>query len=449
MANIALIGFNSIEYVEKLIDIWNNGNCAILIDCNTPYESLVELMKIANTETCYIDNAILNDTFRLNDKKINFIVYQSTYKKFSYLPKFIRNKYVYNDSNTPAIIIFSSGTTGKAKGVILTHFAISKNSDMIYQSMEINEKDAMYVVKKFSHSSVLIGELLVALKYNIKVLIGPIVVPTRLLLSNISKYKITVVCINPTIVRLISKELDKEEYNLSNFKKIFISGDKLYFKDILDIRKKLNKVEVYNMYGLSEAGPRVTMQNKKNCFQNSVGVPINCVEVKVINEYHKNCKTNEYGIIFVKTPSKYSGYINNCIKFNDPKDEWINTGDIGYFDKNGELFIIGRIDDVIIIDSHKIYPSDIENKIIKTFGFIECVILKSSNSKTAISNLICLYVGEEQKEITIKRELGKYLLDYEIPRKFIKIDEVPKNRNGKRDIIKIKELYKEIIDEEF
>ena len=442
MKYVGLIGFNSVEYVEKIIELWNEESCVILLDNSTPYEMIVEHLNMVKCNICYIENKIylINKEKIENERNISFIAFNSNYKEYNLLPDYIYSKYNPNERDLPAVVIFSSGTTGNAKGVELSHYAISKNSDMIFSSMNIDKTSVMYLIKKISHSSTLVGELLVALRNNIKMLVGPTVVPTRVILKNIEDYKVTILCANPNLLKSIVDEKIKRNFGLKSIKKIFTSGDKWYRNDCIHARLSLKDIEIYNMYGLTEAGPRVSMQNKLFCNANSVGFPLDGVKIKILNDNYENCMSNEKGTIFIKTPSKFTNYVSVNCKLRDDTSEWINTGDIGYLDEYGELFIVDRVDDVINLNSHKIYPNDIENRIIKFTNIDACIIVKKSDYKINKEYLICFYVGESIDETKLIRKLKNVCIDYEIPKIYIKLDELPQNINGKRDKIKLMEM---------
>lgn len=446
MKYIGLIGFNSIEYVEKILKIWNDGDCVVLLDSSTPYISIIEQLNITNSSMCYVCEEIYEknyDLFKYN-LNIQFISFKSNSKNYKLLPKYIYDLYIFNDSHKPAVVIFSSGTTGDAKGIELSHYAVSKNSDMIYNSMNLDKDDKMFIIKKLSHSSTLVGELLVALRNSLNILIGPTIVPMRIIIKNIEEYKISVLCVNPTLLKTIAISLDKKECKISTIKKIFVSGDKFYRQDCLEIRKKLPSIKIYNMYGLTEAGPRVSMQNSIFCYENSVGIPLKDVEVKILNKENKKCESYEKGIIYVKTPTRFTKYVNMYNKFNNITEEWINTGDIGFLNEKNELFITDRVDDVIIINAHKIYPNDIENKILCLCDIQECKIIKKNKKNTNSEFLICVYVGEVVNSKVIIKELRNCLLDYEIPKVFLKIDSMPKNNNGKIDTRLLKKMIENL-----
>ena len=131
----------------------------------------------------------------------------------------------------------------------------------------------------------------------------------------------------------------------------------------------------------------------------------------------------------MKTPSIFSGYIVGNQKLSRTLDNYYNTGDVGYIDKYGELHIINRLDDVIIIDSHKVYPNDVEHEIIEQTDIEECAVVKIHLNDNAFIG--CLYASEKEIALDIKEKLKTKLLMYEIPRIFLKIKSLPRTKNGK------------------
>ncbi len=316
----------------------------------------------------------------------------------------------------------------------MSHNAINLNADMIINKMGLKQNDSLYIIKKFSHSSTLVGELLVSLKTNIKLYIGPLILPPRIILKNIELYKISVMCINPSILKLFILECSKKKYSLYNLSKIFSSGDKLYLNDIVKIEELLPNIKLFNMYGLTEAGPRVTMQDITHCTKTSVGIPLEGVEIKIICNNKISCGYYTHGEVYVKTPC----YALNYNYKENNEEIWIRTGDIGYVDENNELYIVNRLDDVILLNSHKIYPYFIENKMLELFRIDDCVILKCYNKLKDKYIICCAYTGEKMNELHIKNILKDYLIDYEIPTLYFHFIEIPKNSNGKTDRKKIR-----------
>ena len=322
MARVALIGTNSTGYIHTLINIWNSGHCVVLIDYQTPFHAAIQMMREADVQTCYLQEDLWSECISAYTE-IEFVRYSSDSKLTFVLPKFLYDEFYPNYSHHEAVIIYSSGTTGKSKGIILSHFAINTNADAIIDYMNpYAHTDCIYTVRHLSHSSTLTGELLVALKSHVKMVITASAVPPRLILSSIKKYGVTILCINPTLLSLLCNEAKREIYDISCLQKIYVSGailnDAIYEK----AKNILIDTPVFNVYGLSEAAPRVTAQTLDCCKSNSVGKPIKGVEVTITNESGATVSNGERGVIHVKTPSMFSGYVTGTKKHTSLYHGW-------------------------------------------------------------------------------------------------------------------------------
>ena len=131
----------------------------------------------------------------------------------------------------------------------------------------------------------------------------------------------------------------------------------------------------------------------------------------------------------MNTPSRFDGYITGNGKNKSLYKDWLNTGDVGFIDRNDELHIVERIDDVIIIDSHKIYPSEVENAILANSS-IECCVV-STIELSHKEYICCAYSGKKENVILLKQKLLRILISYEIPRYWVNCDSIPSTINGK------------------
>lgn len=448
MGRVALIGENSIGYVNALVDIWNNGDCAVLLDWRIPCPTAIEMMIEADVHTCFIEKSLFNKIENQIPDSIDFVTYEKQNSSAELLPNCIYEKFHENYSGNEAVVIYSSGTTGKSKGIILSHFAINTNADAIIDYMKPNTEDCIYIAKTLSHSSTLTGELLVALKTRAKAVIAPTIVPPRYVLNNINKFGVTIVCLNPTLLSMFADEGERErsQYDISSLRTIYVSGSILNDKTYEKAHAVFSDIPIYNVYGLSEAGPRVTAQRIDCCQSNSVGKPIKDVEIKIVNERGSIVSDGEYGTIYVKTPSIFDGYVIGHNKHDSLYEGWYNTGDVGYIDVNGELHIINRLDDVIIIDSHKVYPSEVEKQIVEQSEVKECAVAKVEfNGNEFIG---CLYVSEKEIDRDIKEKLKLKLLVYEIPRFFLRCDALPRTKNGKVSTREVQACLQKYISQE-
>ena len=222
MSRIALIGDNSVEYISKLIDIWNHGDCAVLLDRNIPPKAAIEIMKEAQVTKCIVEEKDFSKWIGNYDANIYYEVFKSVQNKDAILPDFIYKKFKNNYSKKEAVVIYSSGTTGRSKGIVLSHFAIHTNADAISKYMNLSPLDCLYLAKSLTHSSTITGEVLVALKNKIKLVVAPLLVPPRYILDKIHKYGVSVICLNPLLLHMITEEYisQKDQYNISSLKTI-------------------------------------------------------------------------------------------------------------------------------------------------------------------------------------------------------------------------------------
>ena len=448
MSRVALIGENSIGYVNALVDIWNSGQCAVLLDWRIPFATSVEMMIEADVHTCFIETGLFTKLEYVLPDSIDFITYEKQNSSAELLPNHIYDKFQENYSRNEAVVIYSSGTTGKSKGIILSHYAINSNADAIIDYMQPTKDDCIFIVKTISHASSLVGELLVALKTKTPLLISQIIVPPRYTLANVSRHKVTIMCINPTLLQMYIDEFchNEEKYDLSSLKELYVHGAKANLKCCEAASQVFNKCSVYYEYGLSEAGPRVSTQKISACCLDSVGKPIKNVQIKIIKQSGEEAQNNEYGVVHIQTPSRFSGYVCGNGKFISLYMNWLNTGDIGFWDDFGELHIVGRMDDVIIINAHKIYPSEVQQQIIEQSDVKECAVAKIEfNGNEFIG---CLYVSKNEIDRDIKEKLKSKLLVYEIPRFFLRCDALPRTKNGKISMREVQACLRKYISQE-
>lgn len=433
MSRVALIGENSIGYIETLLTIWNEGDCAVMLDWRIPFTTILEMMSEAGVEKCYIEFDLFSKFCKSEyvSNHIEFIPYKRMNYVAKAVPQTVVEKYRENYSMNEAVVIYSSGTTGRSKGIILSHYAINTNADAIIDYMKPQNNDCIYIAKTLSHSSTLTGELLVALKSKMKIVVAPTIVPPRYIMKAIKEHDVTMICFSVKLLSLFISTYEQKPCALSSLRVIYVSGS-IYHDSLYDkVRRILTDIPVYNAYGLSETAPRLSVQTKSCCKSNSVGKPIKGVELAIVGEEGVLVRDGERGVIHVNTPCMYNGYIVGTEKNRSLYRNWFNTGDIGFIDQYGELHVVGRVDDVIICAAHKIYPSDIENLIMKHLSVSECVVVKCMLSEFEMIG--CLYVSDIDRSKEIYTKLKKHYMQYEIPKFYLKVDSIPHNSRGKVD----------------
>lgn len=291
------------------------------------------------------------------------------------------------DSYNMSILLFTSGTTSQSKAVMLNQYGIATN---IYDMLLVEsfyETDVNIAFLPFHHIFGSTG-MLVMLAAGLKTVFPD---GLRYIKQNLLEYKVSVFVGVPILIdkmySTIIKEIEKQgKTKLINFAikisnillKFHIDIRRKIFKELINalggnmrfivsggapldskVSKWFNQIGIHLVqgYGLTETSPVISAEND-NCIKyGSVGKPMNSVEILI-----KNPDSNGIGEIAVKGPNVMLGYYNNETQTNAVlKDGWLYTGDLGYIDKDGFLFITGRKKDLIVLkNGKKVFPEEIE-----------------------------------------------------------------------------------------
>ena len=128
MQRIGIIGENSVEYVKKILECWEQNNSVVLMDWRVPLDKAIEIMREIGVSKIYVEDVFIKN---VQDNNILYVPFKSEDQKCTELSPSIFKMYKPNYSENEAVVLFSSGTTGKAKGISLSHRAITNNVDSI------------------------------------------------------------------------------------------------------------------------------------------------------------------------------------------------------------------------------------------------------------------------------------------------------------------------------
>lgn len=321
------------------------------------------------------------------------------------------------DINDLAFIMFTSGTTGLPKGVMLTDENIISNLEYIKSYFDVSNCKSICIARPLVHISVLTGELLYALCNGLTLYFYEESFMPQRLLTYLSKNKIDILGGTPTLY----KNLSNINFDNNTLKVGVISGEVLTENSKEVITNFFKNTQFYNVYGLTEHSPRVSalLANEFKRKTNSVGKVIGDVCVKVLN-----------GELLIKSKSVMKGYFNNKELTNEKiKDGWLYTGDIVTIDKDGYIYIHGRKDNMIIKAGINIYPEEIELAVNEINGVFDSVVYSLKDEDKTIIYLD--YVGDvEPNELRMK--LASSLNPNIIPNKIQKVEKIAKTLSGKK-----------------
>lgn len=318
------------------------------------------------------------------------------------------------------LIMCTSGTTGDPKGAMITYDNLITNLQDIALYFDINGDDKIFITRPLYHCAVLTGEFLISLIKGVEIHFTDFEFNPVYYLQTIKKINANVMCGTPTIMYYLSR-MAKNDHNIS-LTTITVSGECMTETVAKSMRESFPLTDIYNVYGLTEASPRVSYLPPKLFDKHylSVGIPLKSVDAKIIN-----------GELVVKGNNIMKGYYNDRdLTDKIIKNGWLYTGDLAEIDSNGLITIKSRKDDMIIRAGINIYPQEIEN-ILKSDPRIEnCLVY--GTKRNDVGQKICLkYISSELSIHQISSLCKALLPAYQMPDIIEKVDLIPKNASGK------------------
>lgn len=363
--NIAVIGMTSYEWIISFFGIVNSASTAVPLDVQLPAAEACELLNRAHV-SCLVYDPIRADIIAQAKKLCPDIKHYICMQKEksdeeSYAWQELMEKYKGSyvceiDNEKLCLVMFTSGTTGKSKGVMLTHLNFADNACCF--TSDINNGVALSVLP-IHHAYCLTMDILKTLYEGATICINDSLMHIG---KNLQTFQPTHMLLVPMILeglykkmRALEGKMSKEEIAHAVFGpnlKIIYSGGAYLSQEYIDNMKEYG-ITVLQGYGMTECSPVISSNSLNECKANSVGKLIPNCEAKTVEEE-----------IWVKGSSVMMGYLDMPEETKETlvEDGWLRTGDLGYIDKDGFVFITGRKKNLIIMaNGENISPEEIEN----------------------------------------------------------------------------------------
>lgn len=339
------------------------------------------------------------------------------------------------EAEQPAAIIYTSGTTGAPKGVLLSHGNLASNTTAIVEYLSLNESDRIVNVLPFYYSygnSVLHSHIAAGAEI---VLVDNIVYP-HLVVEAIARHRATGFAGVPSTFLLLLSRGRMDQYDLSSLRYVTQAGGAMPPAVAERLQQALPQAGVVIMYGQTEATARISWlpPDRLASKAGSVGIGIHGVTLTIRREDGSEALPGETGEVCVSGPNVMLGY------WNDPaataavlKDGWLHTGDMGYLDEDGFLFLAGRRTDMIKTGAHRVYPQDIEAVIMEIPGVVECAVIGMDDDVLgeAVKALVVTSPGVEIDPQRIKAHCRANLANYKVPKVVEFRSSLPRTASGK------------------
>ena len=343
----------------------------------------------------------------------------------------------------PAAILYTSGTTGKPKGVMLTHENLLSNADACVKMFKVTRKDRFLLFLPMFHAFSFMVCLLLPVTIGARVIILRSVKPFSNVIKAVVFGRASFFIAIPPVYNLLSmKRFPRLILRLLPLR-ICVSGAAPLSKDTLARWEKNYPIPLLEGYGLTEASPVVSCNPLDGARKpGSVGLPLPGVEAQILSEDGAEPPRGQVGEIAVRGPNVMKGYLNAPEATAETlKDGWLHTGDLGYIDGDGYIFIVDRKKDLIISHGMNIYPREVEEALYAHPAVRQAAVVGVSDEGRGEvpKAFVSLHEGHAVTEKELKSFLKGRLALYKLPRHVVFMDALPTNATGK--ILK-KELRK-------
>lgn len=454
-----------IEFYLILTAIFKMGLQAVFIDPYAGIEHINKCCEMISPDGIIGSGKILLKGFFLKGirkigKKINYIKMMEHSEKLSIYEKNKNQKKIQNekiDGSTPALISFTSGSTGFPKIIMRTHEFLLGQHNVLEKNLKFEKETAVYSsfpIFLLSHMATGTTTFIPDLNWR-----KPVESNFGNIVKQITENNIQNIILPPAIFENIVKFCKDEKIMLENVQKVYTGGAPVFYSLMKKIKDVFANAKIIALYGASEAEPisvlnfeyitEEDIENMKNGDGLLAGKIVNEIELKIeelekTSEKNKILKDNNVedfsalkGEILVKGENVVNGYLNVEKK---PNEKWHRTGDMGYINKKGQLILLGRVKGRIQIEENIYYPFTVET----AFSF--CKNLKKS-VLTSKNNKLYLIVernpefkgnlSEDSEIKELKEKFGIFkIIETKIP--------MDKRHNSKTDYKKLEEIVEKL-----
>jgi long-chain acyl-CoA synthetase len=342
--------------------------------------------------------------------------------------------FVQRQPGDTAILLYTSGTTGKPKGVQLTHFQLFMNAGAHVEAFSMNPDSKVIAVMPLFHSLGLSGILNATIRSGGTVLMLP-KFDTQRVLEVIQEQGATIIHGVPTMYHSLLHFPDVGSYDTSTLQMCGSAGAAIP-AEVIDQVEQTFGVQILEMYGLTESGPLAAFNHPKDRKPYSIGKAIPGVEIEIWDEDNRRLPrgSDHVGEMVIRGHNTMAGYLNNAVATEEAfTNGWLHSGDLAYMDEDGFLFFVDRKKELIIRGGYNVYPREVE----------EVLYTNPKVSEAAVVGIPDERLGEEIKAyLTLKpgetgepQEFVDYVKDrlaaYKYPRVVEIIEELPKSPTGK------------------
>ena len=345
------------------------------------------------------------------------------------------------NEDDPFIVMLTSGTTGFPKGCLATHrtFVFHCINNAIEKGLGVHDtallSSPIYfnAGRSFTLGITYFGGTMILHEHFDAVAV----------LKTIQQEKVTYIGAVPTMCERMLHVVESEKYNTSSLRCLAITGGKVHPSVLEGLRKHITP-NIYRTYASTDSGQMaISKPADMDTKPNAAGRPVWCVELRIVDDNNQPVGVNEVGEIVCQSPLATHGYYKNPAATSASfRDGWFYTGDLGYFDEDGYLFVVGRKKDMVKSGGISIYPLEIESVLYSHPDILEAAVIGIPDPQwgEAVKAVIVLKTGAKIRGEDLIQFCKERLAGYKVPKSVDIVASLPHTEIGKVNKVKVREM---------
>ena len=425
--SVAMLGANNAEYFEFYFAVPSAGGISVPINTRLAPAEIAELLtdcgaRILIVEPQFVE-LVMGMRATLPDVE-HFVILApqapAGFRSMDALP--VVEAGDKSDIDDVAMLLYTGGTTGRSKGVMLTHRGLITNTLQWAAALELTKDESLLIATPMFHAVGGLNSIAGAL-FAFPTCVLPRFDPV-LVFETVQRRRPTNVALVPTMIEMLVMHPDIGRYDLGSLTRITYGGSPMPMRTLNLAMQALPATRFYQVYGQTEGGPTVTIlrpedHTEENSRIRSAGQPVPATLIAILDGDGRELPTGETGEICVRSPSISPGYWHQPeLSAETHRGGWHHTGDAGYLDRDGFVFIVDRVKDMIVTGGENVYAAEVEKALIAHPAVESCAVIGIAHERLVeqVHAIVRLRAGATADEAGLIAHCRKTLAGYKCPR---------------------------------
>ncbi len=430
------------EYIYSYLAVWCLGATAVPLDFMLTQDELISCLAHSETKVLITKtkatvslgslkekSQVLKQIILCHEKAEGYLSFEELIEQ----NKAVLPQAVINDKDS-AIIFYTSGTTGKPKGVLINYRQLDAPPQSMNFFVDLNERDITLCALPFSH----LGGLIYVqncISFATTIVLMERFIPLEFI-RNVAHYKVTCFWIVPSMYYAFLQLKEFQEFDLSSLRWIVTFGASSSPDALRRFHQYCPKAHLLNGWGLTETNAPTTVLPMGSTKIESVGRPAPWIEVRIFDDSDQERGLGQIGEVVVKSWVVTDGYYKDpALTAQTIRQGWFHTGDLGRIDTEGHLYIVGRKKEMIKVAGEIVFEPEVEAALLKHPDIAEAAVIGVADKMRGEvpKAIIAAKEGKSLSEEELKQFCRQHLAHFKIPHFFEFLPTLPKNRTGKVD----------------